>query len=205
MSTAILAPGFADPVRDAQRVFRAALGALSRPTLPHDVDALDSAPAPLGRVAAALLLALVDAQAPVWLDDALRRGDEVSSWLAFHTGTPIVDDPGAAAFVIASTPSALPALGDLDAGTDEEPHRSATVIIDAGSAPGTGAFVASGPGVNGSVAWDGAGLPAGFLAEWKANTALYPRGVDMLIAGDDSVRALTRTTVLEPAASNGES
>ena len=61
---------------------------------------------------------------------------------------------------------------------------------------GTQTFTAIGPGVNGEARWDGAGLPGGFLAQWDANRAGFPRGVDVILAGANEVRALPRTTTI---------
>lgn len=193
-------PGFADPVQDAQRVFRAVLGAFARPTLPQPLEAgTTGRVAPLSPGAGALLLALCDEQTPIWLDPALSASDDVCAWLRFHTGVRLVDAPCDALFVVASSPSTVPQLGDLASGTDEEPHRSATVVIDATGARGTGDFVATGPGVNGSVSWDGAGLPSGFLAQWQQNHSHFPRGIDLILVADDSVRALPRSIRLQGA------
>ena len=191
-------PGFADPVHDAQRTFRAVLEAMARPTLAQPIlaTALPETPAPLGRVAGAVILALCDEQTPVWLDRALTRSGDVCAWIRFHTGARLVDRPEDALFAIASSPSAAPRLADLAQGTDEEPHLSATLVIDAVGAKPIGSFTATGPGVNGSVTWDGAGLPGGFLAQWDANRAGFPRGVDVILAGTGEVRALPRTTKL---------
>ncbi|MGO1507910.1 MAG: phosphonate C-P lyase system protein PhnH [Microbacteriaceae bacterium] len=189
--------GFADPVQDAQSVFRAALAALARPTLPQTVTAAPQPPAPLSPEAAAVLLALCDEQTPIWLDAALRTADEVGAWLRFHTGARIVDAVGDALFVVASAPSTTPRLADLSAGTDEEPHRSATLLIDATGATGIGTFTVTGPGVDGSLDWDGSGLPAGFLAQWQQNHARFPRGVDVVLTDSGSIRALPRSTRLQ--------
>ena len=49
------------------------------------------------------------------------------TWLRFHAGCPIAAAPANAAFVLAcGTP---PALAGLAQGTEEEPHRSATLVI----------------------------------------------------------------------------
>ncbi|GGD87544.1 phosphonate C-P lyase system protein PhnH [Microbacterium murale] len=193
-------PGFADPVQDAQHVFRAVLGAFARPTLPQSLEpGMTDRVAPLSPGVGAVLLALCDEQTPIWLDPALSASDDVCAWLRFHTGVRLVDAPGDALFVVASSPSTVPRLGDLASGTDEEPHRSATVVIDATGARGTGDFVATGPGVNGSVSWDGAGLPSGFLVQWQENHARFPRGVDLILVADESVRALPRSIRLQGA------
>lgn len=201
-------PGFTDPVRDAQQVFRAALDALARPTTPQRVDAHIQPPDPLGVTAGAVILALCDEQTPVWLDMTLRAAPEVGAWIAFHTGARLVDRAGDALFVIASSPSAMPRLADLVQGTDEEPHRSATVVIDACGASGMGGLTATGPGIQGSADWDGAGLPSGFLPQWQQNRALFPRGVDIILAAEATVRGLPRTTALigadKPAAEKNE-
>ncbi|WP_221585785.1 phosphonate C-P lyase system protein PhnH [Microbacterium sp. G2-8] len=194
--SAIRTPGFVTPVHDAQRVFRAALEALARPTTRQSVDARVTPPAPLGPEAGAIVLALCDEQTPVWIDDALRRTGEVGAWIRFHTGARLTESAGDALFCVASCPSAVPALETLASGSDEEPHLSATVIVDATAAKPTGSLVATGPGIRGSAAWDGAGLPGGFLGAWRANGALFPRGVDLLLAEQGAVRGLPRTTVL---------
>jgi alpha-D-ribose 1-methylphosphonate 5-triphosphate synthase subunit PhnH len=189
-------PGFANPVRDAQLVFRAVLEALARPTAPQRVDAGVRPPAPLSAAVGAVVLALCDEQTPIWLDPALRAAPEVGAWIAFHTGARVVDSTRDALFAIASSPSAAPRLSELALGTDEEPHRSATVVIDVRGARRAGPIAVSGPGVQGVVAWDGDGLPAGFLEQWQQNRAIFPRGVDVILAAETSVRGLPRTTAL---------
>lgn len=191
-------PGFADPVPDAQRVFRAVLDAFARPTLSqHLVPGITTAP--LGIGVSAVLLALCDEQTPIWLDHALRASDDVCAWLRFHTGARLVDAPRDALFAVASSPSAAPHLDDLASGTDEEPHGSATLVIDATGARGVGDFTATGPGVNGSAAWDGAGLPSDFLMQWRENHSRFPRGVDLILVDEESVRALPRSIRLQGA------
>ncbi|MGY1553154.1 phosphonate C-P lyase system protein PhnH [Microbacterium sp. A588] len=196
-TTAIYAPGFADPVNDAQQVFRATLEALARPTIAQHVRAAVQPPAPLSATAAALVLALCDEQTPLWLDDALRQNSDVEAWIRFHTGARLVDDASEALFCVASSPSTVPPIDDLAQGSDEEPHLSATVIIDASDAKPIGSFLVDGPGVNGQISWDGRGLPASdFLETWTANTRRYPRGVDLILADVDQVTGLPRTTAL---------
>lgn len=191
--------GFADPVRDAQSTFRAVLAALARPTLAQHFVPPTHPPAPLSAGTGAVLLALCDEQTPIWLDRTLCDSDDVCAWLRFHTGSRLVDAPGDALFVVASSASEAPGLAELAGGTDEEPHRSATLIIDAAGASGIGTFTATGPGVNGSVDWDGAGLAAGFLAQWQQNHARFPRGVDVVLTDHESIRALPRSTRLQGA------
>ena len=199
MSTPIphnLTPGFAKPVRDAQQVFRAVLEALARPTTPQPVTVRVLPPAPLGATIGAVILALCDEQTPLWLDPALRDAPGVCAWIVFHTGARIVEQVGDASFVVASSPSAAPRLTDLARGTDEEPHRSATLVIDACCAPGVGALSATGPGIPDVAGWNGAGLPWGFLDQWHENHSIFPRGVDIILAAETALLGLPRTTAL---------
>ncbi len=196
-------PGFAHPVRDAQKVFRAVLKALAEPTTPQRVDVGLQPPAPLGSTTGAIILALCDDQTPIWLDPTLRASDDIVAWIAFHTGARIVDRAEEASFVVAE-PSTAPRLGVLEQGTDEEPHRSATLILDARDTTGSSVLTASGPGIRNTAEWDGAGLPPGFLLQWQENRALFPRGVDVILTAGDTVRGLPRTTALIGPDTTGE-
>ncbi|ALO68086.1 hypothetical protein AS189_18305 [Arthrobacter alpinus] len=189
-------PGFANPVHDAQHIFRAVLEALARPGTRHPLEATLNPPKPLGASTGVIILALCDELTPIWLDPTLRDSPAVSGWITFHTGARIVENASEALFVIASSPSAAPALGELMRGTDEEPHRSATLIIDAQGSRSTGALIASGPGIAGTLAWDGAGLPSDFLPQWRENRALFPCGVDIILPAETTVLGLPRTTML---------
>lgn len=188
-----LTPGFADPVPAAQSCFRALLDAMSRPGRVQRLADLPDAPAPLTPAAAAALLTLADADTPVWTD----AGPAAEHWLRFHAGCPLVADPAAAAFLLATgTP---PALALLDAGTEEEPHRSATLILQvAALAEGEG-WALSGPGIETRHRLRVTGLPSGFAAEWAANAARFPRGVDVVLCAGPHLAALPRTTRIEEA------
>ncbi|NLT29794.1 MAG: phosphonate C-P lyase system protein PhnH [Propionibacterium sp.] len=198
--TANHVPAFADPVHDAQRTFRVLLEAMARPTLPRQIppvaDGSLHTPGPMPAAVGAVLLTLCDEHTSIWLDDTLGGSDEVRLWLRFHTGAKLVDDPAEASFVVA-TPASAPRLIDLAQGTDEEPHRSATLVLDATDAAPTMAFVATGPGVNGRVDWLDAALPADFADQWAVNHDRFPQGVDVFVVDADTVRALPRTTNLE--------
>jgi alpha-D-ribose 1-methylphosphonate 5-triphosphate synthase subunit PhnH len=186
-----LTAGFAEPVLDAQRCFRAVLEAMARPGRVQRVAALPEAPAPLALAAAAVLLTLADADTPVWLD----AGAQAEAWLRFHAGCPLAPTPAEAAFLLAC--GAPPALRDLAQGTEEEPHRSATLVIQvAALEEGTG-WRLTGPGIEREHRLRVTGLPAGFPAEWGANHALFPRGVDVILCAGDRLAALPRTTALE--------
>jgi len=198
-ASALPAPGFADPPRDAQRAFRAVLDALAHPTRAYPLVGPAEPPAALGRGLAAVALALLDEDCAVWLDGPLGRDPEAAAWLTFHTGARRVADARAAGFVITG-PDVLPPLGELALGTDEAPHLSATVVLDVRGCAGPARFTARGPGIDGVGTLAAPWAPAGFAAAWRHNAGIFPRGVDLLLVDADAVTALPRTTRLAPDA-----
>ncbi|WP_197379546.1 phosphonate C-P lyase system protein PhnH [Mycolicibacterium mengxianglii] len=199
------ASGFRAAGPDAQQVFRSILGAMSRPTTPQPVAVDLAPPTPLGTTVAAVVLTLCDEHTPLWLDAPLRSNAAVAEWIRFHTGAPVVEDVTKAAFAVASSPATVPALHELDPGTDIAPHTSATLIIDIRDAEPVGAaLVATGPGVHGAVTWDGRGAPAELVRYRADRTSAFPQGIDLIFADHDSVFALPRTTHLESLETGSE-
>ncbi|MCA3336955.1 MAG: phosphonate C-P lyase system protein PhnH [Roseomonas sp.] len=185
-----LSPGFADPVLDAQASFRAMLEAMSRPGRIQRIEARITPPAPLCSAAGAALLSLADADTPLWLD----AGDAVAEWLRFHCGPPITSEISAARFALAC--GVAPSLEAIDVGTDEDPQLGATLILQvAGLVAGDG-WRLTGPGIQHEHRLRVLGAPAGFVAAWAHNQALFPRGVDVLLCAGDSIAALPRSVTI---------
>lgn len=192
-----IATGFADPVQDAQMVFRAVLVAMSHPGQMQRLRALPAPPAPLSPTAAAVALTLVDQDVSVWLSPYLATRD-VRDFLVFHTGTRIVDDASKAVFVLCAGPEEIPPLATLAQGTAEYPDRSATVTVAvrAGDAV-TEHVVLSGPGVEQPSTIGLQGFDRSLWHRLQANHAAYPLGIDLIVCGVDGVVALPRSTAIE--------
>ncbi|MGE0223301.1 MAG: phosphonate C-P lyase system protein PhnH [Acetobacteraceae bacterium] len=186
-----LSAGFADPVRDAQRCFRAVLDAMARPGTPHRVGGVRP-PAPLSAAAAAVLLSLVDHETPLWVDAALHAANP---WIAFHCGAPMAD-PARAAFAVAA---GLPDLMQLHPGGHESPEASCTAIVQLGALSAGRRFRLSGPGLREPRVVAIEGLPDDFAAIWQRNHALFPRGVDLILCAGDTLTALPRSVAIEEA------
>ena len=194
MAGAEFAGAFASPVFDAQAVFRALMEAMARPGTVQPVAASARAPEPLAPAAAALALTLCDADTPVWLDAPLSAEAAVGRWLAFHTGAPVPADAGGAAFALIADAGALASLDRFAHGTQDYPDRSATLIVQAGSLTAGPALTLKGPGIEDSATIAPTGLPQRFADLWATNNALFPRGIDLVLAGPGAVAALPRTT-----------
>ena len=186
MQTALA--GFADPVLDAQACFRAVLEAMSRPGRVQLLTALPETPPGLSPAAAAVLLALVDADTKL----ALAAGDAAEAWVRFHCGASLVA-AGAAQFVL----DASARLTDLDAGTEEEPERGATLILEVATLAEGRGWRLTGPGIRDAHRLHVTGAPTGFLRDWALNHARVPRGVDVILCAGDRIVALPRSVVIE--------
>jgi alpha-D-ribose 1-methylphosphonate 5-triphosphate synthase subunit PhnH len=189
----MLAPAFADPVRESQAVFRSVMDAMARPGTIVATGGLAQAPQPLGLAAAAVALTLIDYETPVWLDPALAQSPEVTAWLRFHTGAPLTDDPRQAAFGFIADPPRTPPFEAFSQGSMEYPDRAATLVLQVERLSGNAGFCLSGPGVRGSRALTASPLPADFAARTRANRALFPRGLDIILASATMVVALPRS------------
>lgn len=188
--------GYAEPVDDAQRSFRAALEALARPgTIQH--VALPSEYPPGHAVAAiALTMALADNETPVWLAET---DGAIADYLRFHAGCPITADPQTAVFALGG-PADMPELAAFAPGDDETPERSTTVIWSLSSLTGDVARRLSGPGIRDTRALTAAGLPDDFDTRWAANQERFPAGIDLFLAADDAVLGLPRTVTIQAEA-----
>jgi alpha-D-ribose 1-methylphosphonate 5-triphosphate synthase subunit PhnH len=194
----VLLGGFAHPVDDSQRVFRALLDALSNPGRAYEVDVETSPPAPLTRGLAAVALTVLDADTSVWLDEALTASVDVAAWLQFHTGTTIVHDASAADFALVSSSALCPAIDAFSAGTAENPHLSATLVINDDGVTEHGEVTLSGPGIQFDRQATFPYLAPDFIAQWGRNARQFPRGVDLVFVGRGvsplQLRGLPRTT-----------
>jgi alpha-D-ribose 1-methylphosphonate 5-triphosphate synthase subunit PhnH len=198
-----LVSGFADPVDDAQRVFRGVLDAMANPgrivTLP--VAALGPVPGRLGRAAYAFGLALADFETPVWLD---RAAQSAAATLRFHVNCPIADAPAEAAFALIGDPALMPEFDRFALGTDAYPDRSTTLVIEVAELEGGPAIILTGPGIETTRELRVAGLPERFWAARAELAELFPRGIDVVFTSGDRLAAVPRTTVALPATAQTE-
>ncbi len=194
-----IAPGFRDPVHEAQSVFRAVLDAMAEPGREIAVAGIAAAPQPLSPVASAVIATLSDFETTVWRDASLRTA-AIDAWLAFHTGSPAVADGRHADFALVADGANAPTWETFSIGTDLDPSRSTTVILRVEGFGSGQAYRLSGPGIETTCDVAVAGAPADLAARAAANNALYPRGVDLILAGPSSVVALPRTTRVEEIA-----
>ena len=185
--------GLAEPVLGSQQIFRAVLDAMAHPGRIVSVPPPLETPPPLWPATASVCLTLVDGETPVWLDAPARRAD-VHQYLRFHCGCPIAAEPTDARFAVVADPSEMLSLDAFDPGSDEYPDRSATVIVQVEELRANGALRFTGPGIEGETRLDVRRLSEAFWESVHRNHALFPRGVDLILAAGSTMVALPRST-----------
>jgi alpha-D-ribose 1-methylphosphonate 5-triphosphate synthase subunit PhnH len=195
----MLAPGFADPVHDAQGTFRTVMDALARPGRVRPIAGSLRPPEPLTPEIAAIALTLTDADTPVWLDAALAGAPEVAAYLRFHTGAPLTDDPSRAAFALVRDPGRCPPLTRFSRGTPAYPDTATTLVLAFDAITDGAGLQLTGPGIRGSARLAPTPLPGGLVAQLAANRADFPLGVDLILTAPGRVAGLPRSTAVTEA------
>ncbi len=203
-----LEPGLAQPVHDAQAVFRTVLQAMARPgrvfALPEAVLQAVGRPAdregrPVGAGLSALLPTLLDADTSVRPLGRLASG-ALRAWLRFHTGVrEPADDAAPADFTLVAAADLQPAHWQaLPLGSDELPQRGGTLVVEVdalGDAAGAGlALQLRGPGIAQQQALRVDGLPLDFWHHRQALQVQFPCGFELILLCGGRVAALPRST-----------
>jgi alpha-D-ribose 1-methylphosphonate 5-triphosphate synthase subunit PhnH len=195
-TVAELPAGFADKVLSAQSTFRSVMDAMARPGSVEQIVAAAGTPAAMMRGTAAIALTLFDHDTPVWLDPAMSETSEVTKWLKFHSGAPVIPDSSICHFALIGDPRSLPALDRFAFGSNEYPDRSTMLILQVESLTQGPAFELRGPGIDGSALLQAIIQPADLFERLAVNAALFPRGIDVVLVHDDCIVAIPRTTRL---------
>jgi alpha-D-ribose 1-methylphosphonate 5-triphosphate synthase subunit PhnH len=111
----------------------------------------------------------------------------------FHCGCEVVAEPARAAFGFAGSTADLPEFAAFNLGTADYPDRSTTLILQVKTLATGAGMVLTGPGIRGRSRLRGDPLPHDIVARLAHNHALFPRGIDLLLATDDAVAALPRS------------
>jgi alpha-D-ribose 1-methylphosphonate 5-triphosphate synthase subunit PhnH len=193
-SVAELPKGFADKVVSAQSTFRVVMDAMARPGRAQRIAASSGAPSPMMRGTAAIALTLFDHDTPLWLDALVCQSPEVTKWLKFHTGAPVVTEPSICSFALVGDPHDLPALDRFAFGSNEYPDRSTTLILQVESLTKGASFGLRGPGIDGTAMLQATIQPDDLFERLAVNAALFPRGIDVVLVADDTIVAIPRTT-----------
>ena len=195
-TVAELPAGFADKVLSAQSTFRSVMDAMARPGSIQRIVSSAGAPAALMRGTAAIALTLFDHDTPVWLDPLLTATSDVTNWLKFHTGAPVIADSSICSFALVGDAKTLPALDRFSFGTNEYPDRSTTLILQVDSLTQGPSIELRGPGIDGTAVLQAAIQPPDLFERLAINAVLFPRGIDVVLVHDDSIVAIPRTTRL---------
>lgn len=198
MLTAIsdMAAGFGDKVLAAQSTFRTLMEAMARPGSVQRLTAEVGVPRGLMRGTAAIALTMFDHDTPIWLDQALAPAADLSAWLKFHTGAPVVADSSVADFALIADGAALPDLARFAFGSNEYPDRSTTLILQVASLSDGRTYQLRGPGIATETTLRAAITPDDLFDRLAVNIDTFPRGIDVVLVHEESIVAIPRTTRL---------
>src|SRR6195952_271342 len=188
-----LPAGLADKVLPAESTFRSVMSAMARPGSVQRIVAAAGTPAAMMRGTAAIALTLFDHDTPIWLDSAMSATPDVSQWLKFHTSAPVIADSSIASFALIGDPAHLPPLDRFAFGSNEYPDRSTTLILQVGSLTQGALFELRGPGIDGATTMRASIEPHDLFERLAVNSALFPRGIDVVLVHDDAIVRIPRT------------
>ncbi len=191
-----LPAGFADKVLSAQSTFRSVMDAMARPGSVQQVVAPVGTPGSMMLGTAAIALTLFDHDTPIWLDAKMSETSEVTKWLKFHSGAPVVKDSSICHFAVIGNAAALPDLSRFSFGTSEYPDRSTTLILQVDSLKHGSSFELCGPGIDGTATLRAMIEPRDLFQRLAINETLFPRGIDVVLVSGESIVAIPRTTRL---------
>src|SRR5262249_48498146 len=143
----VAAPASPTPALASQAAYRALMDAFARPGPVRPLPPAAAAPSPLSATAAAIALALVDYETPVWLDARLAQSPPVADWIRLHAGARVTSDPSEAAFAFIADPAHVPAFDRFSLGTPDYPDRSATLVLQVEDFGSGQRLLLAGPGI----------------------------------------------------------
>ncbi len=197
------AMGFTDSVFESQEAFRTILHAMAYPGQRTSLKAPPRVPQGLHPAAWVILFALGDSSVRLWMD--LPRNHEAFRAAQQVCRVSVVSDPESADFVLVTQPSQLKPPYGFCIGTELEPERGASIIMQVSSVgvsePGSEdcQFVLSGPGIPETLEVTLQECPSHFW-EWRLGLEhLYPRGVDLYFTEKNSLFCIPRSVCLTPA------
>ena len=197
LNLAELRPGFSEPVRDSQSVFRALLTATAQPGTVVELDKALTPPSGLNQAAAAVLLTLADQDTLVWLEPSLRGG-AVESWLRFHTSCPLTDQSEQAAFaVLMNSGLTSGMLSRFNQGDAKYPDLATTVVVMVPDLHSGSALVLEGPGIESVAEFAPEGLPDFFWSERADLVAHFQFGIDVMLCAEAALVSIPRTTRIQ--------
>lgn len=190
-----------DAVHDIQHVYRKVVDSMSRPGLISDLSAeAGKADAEWGGLPATWVLALMLLDTEVTFSICSRREQELTrllNQLTFAART----EPEKADYIFvlhdAEEGDLLKALRGAKVGTLEDPHTSATLIVESGELAGEFELSLKGPGIE-AESFVRVPLASGWLEARAEKNAEYPLGIDMLMVDQNNkLLCLPRTTQIE--------
>lgn len=185
-----LTPGFMDQALESQQVFRKLLSAMSYPGRIEKLDGTITPPYPLYMASGAICLTLLDYETPLWSD--LNPDGDAMTWIRFHTGCPLVEEPSKAGFALITKCDKLPPVSQFAAGSAESPELSTTLILQLNGFAAGHSLKLAGPGIKTATVINLKGPSDNFFQE-RSECNRFPSGVDIIFTYRNKLSAIPRS------------
>ncbi|WP_408008178.1 phosphonate C-P lyase system protein PhnH [Pseudalkalibacillus sp. A8] len=191
-----------DMIHGTQEIFRKLLDSMSRPGKVnniHDAVQFIESVEGLSQAMTGIAFTLIDREASFHIIS--KRRSEVIQYLRWTTFAKH-EDITKVSYVFIHEPldekEIYDVMSQVNRGTLENPHESATIIINVDRLSNGKKLLLSGPGIDGTKECFIEGLPAAWITERERVNKEYPIGVDFIfVTQSGDLTAIPRTTTIE--------
>lgn len=195
-----------DAVNHTQQIYRKLLDCMARPgkvnsiepyLVQEDHESLFSKPL------LSLAYTLVDREVSFHvISDLKEKAEQYIYWQTFSQAAELHEAHYVFIGKQLSDSEIQSVMNEVKAGTLEDPHLSATILIQVNTltdSPGDGMKLKlTGPGIQGTREVYADGMPSAWIAERKKINREFPLGVDMILTtSSGEIMAIPRTTLIE--------
>jgi alpha-D-ribose 1-methylphosphonate 5-triphosphate synthase subunit PhnH len=194
-----------DAVYDTQQIYRKLLDCMARPGKVNSIEPYlvqDDHESLFSKPLLSLAFTLVDREVSFHvISDLKEKAEQYIYWQTFSKAAELHEAHYVFIGKQLSDSEIQSVMNEVKAGTLEDPHLSATILIQVNTltdSPGDGMKLKlTGPGIQGTREVYADGMPSAWIAERKKINSEYPLGVDMILTtSSGEIMAIPRTTLI---------
>jgi alpha-D-ribose 1-methylphosphonate 5-triphosphate synthase subunit PhnH len=195
-----------DAVNNTQQIYRKLLDCMARPGKVNSIEPYlvqDDHESLFSKPLLSLAYTLVDREVSFHvISDLKEKAEQYIYWQTFSQAAELREAHYVFIGKQLSDSEIQSVMNEVKAGTLEDPHLSATILIQVNTltdSPGDGMKLKlTGPGIQGTRYVYADGLPSAWITERKKINSEFPMGVDMILTtSSGEIMAIPRTTVIE--------
>ena len=195
-----------DAVNHTQQIYRKLLDCMARPGKVNSIEPYlvqDDHESLFSKPLLSLAYTLVDREVSFHvISDLKEKAEQYIYWQTFSQAAELHEAHYVFIGKQLSDSEIQSVMNEVKAGTLEDPHLSATILIQVNTltdSPGDGMKLKlTGPGIQGTREVYADGMSSGWITERKKINSEFPLGVDMILTtSSGEIMAIPRTTLIE--------